>query len=97
MLHQKITIEEESTFPLFSSYEEASAFFIAKYGEDFILKSAQEIEGEKVYVYILVVDREAYEEGQKKLARFEIIKGTEFTDSFQSIGISENGDLFIAY
>jgi hypothetical protein len=96
-MHQKITIEDESHFPVFSNHEEASEFFKSQYGDDFILKSSKEIDGELVYIYVLVVDQEAFKSGQEKLARFEILEGSDFTNSFQSIGISENGDLFIAH
>jgi hypothetical protein len=97
MAHHKITIEEESEFPMFNSHQEAIEYFKTQYGDDFILKSSKEIDGETVYVYVLVVDREAFKSGQEKLARFEIVQGSEFTDSFQSIDISENGDIFIAH
>ncbi|OMP68450.1 hypothetical protein [Domibacillus epiphyticus] len=97
MAHHKITEEEESNLPMFNNHQEASEYFKTQYGDDFILKSSKEIDGETVYVYVLVVDREAYKRGQEKLARFEIVQGTEFTDSFQSINISENGDIFITH
>ncbi|RFU65470.1 hypothetical protein [Peribacillus glennii] len=96
MAAQKITKEEEIKLPVFNSHLDAVKHFKNKYGDDFVLKSQGEKNGEKIYIYVLLLDKEAFKEGQEKLARFEMVP-PEFTNSFQSIEIMENGDLRIAY
>ncbi|WP_419880583.1 hypothetical protein ACN6MY_13080 [Peribacillus sp. B-H-3] len=98
-MHQRITETDDQELPAFESSEEASAYFKKKYGDDFILKSTKEINGEQIDIYVLVLDREAFRSGEEKWAKAhqEIIEESDFTSSFQSIGISSNGEVYIAY
>ncbi|PLT34936.1 hypothetical protein [Bacillus sp. V5-8f] len=96
MTTKKITKEEEMKLPVFNSHLDAVNHFKKKFGEDFVLKSQGEKNGEKIYIYVLLLDREAFKTGQEKLARFEMVP-PEFTNSFQSIEIKENGDFRIAH
>lgn len=95
MAVQKITKDEENILPVFNSHQDALIHFKNKYGDDFMLKSSGEKNGEKINIYVLILDREAFESGQKKLARFEMVP-PDFINSFQSIEIKENGDFHIA-
>lgn len=93
---RKITQEEEMNIPLFPSHEQAKDYFLAEYGsENFVYKMTKEGAGELLHTYTLIVDHDAYKAGQAKLARFEMITGPEFTDSFQTIQITESGKVFI--
>ncbi|OIK04559.1 hypothetical protein [Bacillus sp. MUM 13] len=98
-MHQRITEADDQELPAFENSEEASAYFKEKYGDDFILKSSKEINGEQIDVYVLVLDREAFRNGEEKWAKAhqEIIEESDFTSSFQSIGIGRNGEVYIAY
>jgi len=95
MAIQKITPDEESRLPIFGSHEEASQFFTSQYGDAFVSKQNTELGGVTIYKYILIVDQEAYKTGQEKLARFEMMNGPEFMNSFQSIQITEDGEVEI--
>ena len=91
----KITPDEESKLPIFGSHEEAKEFFTTQYGDSFVYKQTTDLGGVAIYKYILIVDQEAYKTGQEKLARFEMMNGPEFMNSFQSIQITEDGEVEI--
>lgn len=91
----KITPDEESKLPIFGSHEEAKEYFTTQYADAFVHKKTSELGGVAIYKYILIVDKEAYKTGQEKLARFEMMNGPDFMNSFQSIQITEDGEVEI--
>ncbi len=67
-----ITREDEAKLPHFSSHAEARTYFSAKHGDDAFQIEGSFVVGEGddatiVYRYSLVLDRDAFEEGRRRL------------------------------
>ncbi|MFD0051225.1 hypothetical protein ACFVHQ_18215 [Actinomycetes bacterium NPDC127524] len=95
MEFQKITHEEEKSFPAFNNHLEAREYFKQYYMDHFTYKNKKEKGGQEIFSYVLVLNAEAYRSGQEKLARFEMVDGTDFSASFQTIDIYEDGGIYI--
>ncbi|WP_419884020.1 hypothetical protein ACN6MY_11420 [Peribacillus sp. B-H-3] len=95
MEFQKITYKEQKSFPAFKNHLEAREYFQQYYMDHFTYKNKKEKDGKEIFSYVLVLNEEAYRSGQEKLARFEIVHGTDFPSSFQTIEINEDGEIYI--
>lgn len=93
-----ISREEEYNLPQFKSHEEARIFFKEKYGDDFQMTDSSEIDGEKIYFYKLILNREAFEELHNQLREKGCAKMTkEMMFSSQDIQIFESGHIHIVH
>lgn len=97
MMVQRISREEEAELPVFKSYNEARAFFLNRYGDNFMLEDVETFDDETIYFCILVIDKEAWMKGQKQMQDHGYIVGTDFINSYQSIQISATGAIHIDY
>ena len=80
----KISREEESKMPSFTSHDEARAYFKDKYGNDFQMIDSREFEDKKIYFYNLILNKEKYLESRDLF-------------SYQSIEIDNNGNVHIIH
>lgn len=93
-----ISREEEYALPKFKSHQEARAYFKDKYGEDFQLMDSDVIDGEKIYFYKLILNKEALEEMYRQIEEKGYASGTtEMMFSSQDIQIWENGGIHIVH
>ncbi|WP_103652723.1 hypothetical protein [Bacillus thuringiensis] len=99
-----ISREEEAGIPDFKSYEEAREYFKEKYGDAFQLSESLEVDGEQVYLYMHIVDKEKFNEMQeyrsKHNTRFINAGNPEtkgFMESYQSIQVFEDGRVNITH
>ncbi|MDR5046795.1 hypothetical protein FNE59_14700 [Bacillus thuringiensis] len=99
-----ISREEEVEIPGFTSREEARKYFKEKYEEAFQLSESFKMDGEQVYSYMYIVDREKFNEIQEYMETHNTcfinsedpkIKG--FMESYQSILIFEDRRLSITH
>lgn len=93
----KISRNAEAKLPNFSSHDKAREYFKNKYGQRFIMMHSEIIDDQKVYFYSLLLDPEAFHDGQKKLAKGEAVSGFEFMDSYQPVEIFEDGRIHIIH
>ena len=92
-----ITREQEDVMPLFLNHKSAREWFKSHYGNRFVMKESSYIDGEKVYFYHLVMNRDAYLKGINKMSEGELIGGLDFIDSYQPIEITEDGMVHVIY
>ena len=95
-----ISRQEESTFPKFSSHEEAAAFFKERFGSDFILQDSEPIGNMLCHFYAIVTDHANYYQGRKLLAKGQSVTGElglKFLMSYQPVQIMENGEVHIVH
>ncbi|WP_373896407.1 hypothetical protein [Virgibacillus sp. CBA3643] len=92
-----ITREEETRFPTFLNHKSARLWFKEKYGKHFVMVGSEVIDGEKVYFYNLVLDRETYLEGREKLQSGEMVTGFDFINSYQAVEVYENGNIHVVH
>lgn len=79
------------------NHQSAREYFKKIYGKHFVLVDVDTIDGEKIYLYHLVLDEKKYKEGREKLLKGEIIFGTDYLFSYQPIEISEDGTVHIIH
>lgn len=93
-----ISREEEHNLPEFNSHAEARMYFKEKYGTDFMITDSDIIDGQKIYFYTLILDREAYYD---KMAELEVNGYVEMSERYffcsQDIQISEDGNVHIVH
>lgn len=98
MMNNRISYKEFKSYPKFENREEAEKWLKEKYGEDFFFLSERMNDGEPLYSYNYVLDRETYDKMQEWKERNKSVlfppwapetKG--FTDSFQEILIWDDG------
>lgn len=92
-----ISREDEAKIPAFTDYTKARLWFKERYGNRFILVSTENFDHGKIYFYHLILDREKYDELQEKLRNHEMVAGTEYLFSYQSIEISEDGSIHVIH
>lgn len=93
-----ISREEEYRLPRFESHDEARKYFKDKYGDNFQLMDSDTMDGEKIYFYKLILDKEAYYEMIAKLESNGVIPMCEkYLFCTQNIQISENGRVHIVH
>ena len=97
MMVQPISREEEAALPVFNSYNEARAFFLNRYGDNFMLENVETFDDETIYFCILILDKDAWIKGHQKLQEHGYVLGSEFLHSYQSIQISATGSIHIVY
>lgn len=93
----KISREEEKHIPDFTSHTEAITWFKKKYGKFFVADAIENINGETVYFYRLILNEDVYFEELKKLVSTGHTTGTDFLDSHQPIEIMEDGRVHIVH
>lgn len=100
----RISREKEAEIPDFKGHEEARKYFKEKYGDAFQLSESLEVDGEKVYFYMYIVDKEKFNEMQdymrKQSTRLINAGNPEtkgFMESYQSIQIFEDGRVNITH
>lgn len=102
----KISREEESKFPQFNTHQEAREYFKSIYGQNFQMQDSQEYNGEKIYLYHLILDMNQYLEAVKgineqQIESLEFNKGgclsERYMFSHQAIEISESGNVHIIH
>ena len=92
-----ITRKEEAELPTFTDYKAAFDYFMDKYPNSFELESVEEIGGKKCYFCALIVDRETYFIGRRKLMQLNAVTGMEFPQSYQPIQIMQDGSVHIVH
>lgn len=97
MMVKPISREEEAALPVFKSYNEARAFFLNRYGDNFMLENVETFDDETIYFCILILDKDAWVKGCKQLQDHGYIIGTDFINSYQPIQISDKGSIHIVY
>jgi hypothetical protein len=93
----KITIGEENQLPLFINHKSARTYFKNKFGNLFVMVDTDLINGEKMYLYHLVLDKPTYLDGREKLKRGDIDNCGDYIVSYQDIQIGANGSVKIFY
>ena len=92
-----ISRKAEAEIPVFASHELARGYFKSKYGNQFIMMSYEEVDEQTVYFYALLLNPNAFYDGQKQLAIGEGFSGIEYLNSYQSIEIFEDGRIHIIH
>ncbi len=99
-----ISREEAAEIPNFKSHEEARKYFKERYGDAFQLSEPFKIDGEQVYSYMYIVDKEKFNEMQDYMDKHNtrLINAGDpetegFMESYQSILIFEDGRLSITH
>ena len=94
----KISRQAEDEFPEFDSHEKARKYFKDKYGDSFILTSSEMIGDDKVFFYHLILDRQEYLKGRKKLEEDGFIMDSlDFINSHQPVEIFEDGRIHVIH
>lgn len=92
-----ITRKEEEEIPVFHGHDEAKAYFKEKYGDAFVQESVDTIDGQNCYFCALIVDRETYYIGLRKMQLGQAVYGMDFLKSKQPIQIFEDGSIHIVH
>lgn len=93
-----ISREDEAQIPDFSSHDEARDWFKLKYNNSFQLETSQEINGQKLYFYFLILDHEKFFKGQQEMTEKGFIgDALEYLGSYQKIEIYEDGSIHIVH
>ena len=93
----KISRQEEAEIPRFDSHKEARKWFVMKYGDDFEYCTSEIYGNEICYFYNLILDREIYEEENRKLIDGRKSDGLALLNSYQSIEIMTTGSIHIIH
>lgn len=93
----KYSREDEASLPDFKSHDEARAYFKDKHGDDFMMTGSDFIDGEKIYFYALVLNRDDYEKGMEELERIGYSYGLSLINSYQKIEIWESGNIHMIH
>lgn len=95
---KKISREEESKMPSFTSHDDARAYFKNRFGDDFQMVDSSEFEDEKIYFYNLILNKDYYMSYIRDAkVRAESDSSLLFTLSYQRIEINENGNVHILH
>lgn len=81
--------------PDFTSHDEARKWFKEEFGDRFLSRSIDEIEGKRVYYYHLIKDFDMYQEYMESLSssvKHEITSMKPF-ESYTTVEISEDGGI----
>lgn len=93
-----ISRAEEANIPEFSNYGDARQWFVDKYGDAFVLAGTDDsYDGGTMFTFHLILDRDTYNDGRKKLLAGEAVHGMEFILSYQPIEIFEDGHIHIIH
>lgn len=99
-----ITREDEARLPRFESHAEARTYFSAKYGDDAFQIEDSFVVGEDddatiVYRYSLVLDRDAFEEGRRRLMQGSLQGegAMRFLRSYQTVEVSLEGSVHVIH
>ena len=92
-----ISRQEEAELPAFTDHEQAKAYFREKHGDAFVVQDVEIIDGQNCYFCALIVDRETYYTGRRKLMQGHAVMGMEFPQSYQPIQIMEDGSVHIVH
>lgn len=87
----------EDDLPSFNSHKEVRLFFKDLFGDNFMLKSTDNINGDKIYFYTIIHDRKTWESGLKELDRNGFVSGTEFMMSTQDIQVFADGSTHMVF
>lgn len=80
--------------PDFTNHEKAKEWFQGQFGDRFVLKNSDVVEGKKVYYYHVVKNQEAYQEYMEMLSNEETTNITnEPFESYSTIEITEDGGI----
>lgn len=91
----KITRSAEAALPQFSNHEEARDYFKTQYGDRFIMTDSRVFDGVKTYFYHLLLGDSAYQGGIKKFRDGERVSDMDFLFSYQSVEITEDGQIHV--
>lgn len=95
---KKISREEENEMPSFASHDEARAYFKERFGDDFQMTDSREFDGEKIYFYNLILNKDYYISYLTNAeVRTEPNSNLLFMFSYQTVEISENGNIHIVH
>lgn len=94
-----ISREEEVKIPEFNNHDEARQWFKAKYGDNFVLTDSEQIDDRKCYFYFLILDKAAFEAGQKELLEngYMVANAKQYMFSHQPIQIFDDGSIHIVH
>lgn len=94
---KKYSREDEANLPDFSSHDEAREYFKEKHGSDFVMTDSEIINGQKIYFYALILNRDDYEKGMQRLATTGYTDGLSLMNSYQKIEIWEDGSIHMIH
>lgn len=84
--------------PDFTSHEDARSWFKEQFHDHFLLRSIDEINGERVFFYHIVKNSESYQQYMETFAKpgnHEITSMAPF-ESYSTVEISEDGNVSIS-
>lgn len=81
----------------FNGHTEAEEWFRDKFRDQFIMKGSGEVNGEIIYFYHIVTDREYYINGIKEIIENDIVNGFKLPSNYHIVGILEDGRVHIIY
>ncbi|MEH7114531.1 hypothetical protein V7124_19520 [Neobacillus niacini] len=94
---EKYSRTDEHNLPDFKSHDEARRFLKEKHGRALQLVGKEEIDGEMIYFYDLILNREVYVKGMNELIMKGHSSGLEFLMSSQRIEIWEDGRIHMIH
>lgn len=96
---KKISRQEESHLPAFSSHNDAAMYFFNQYKKSFKFIDSELIGGVRCFFYHLVINHEVYERGTDMLSRGSVSGdfGMQFLMSYQPIEIFEDGRVHLVH
>lgn len=98
MIEYGISREEEAKLPEFKSHDEARAYLKKEYGDNFQLMNSEDVFGETMYCYKLILNEKVYDEMMNELAKNGFCGMTEERMfSSQDIQIFESGNIHIVH
>jgi hypothetical protein len=95
--YRRLTRSFESDIPSFASHKEAQAWFEELFGDDFVLADTTMVDGEKLWIYTLIVNRSEWEAGREQLRELGYSSGMGFMMSTHKIEIFDSGNVHIVY
>ena len=93
----KISREEEAKLPAFDSHEAARGYFKERYGDDFIFIGSEKIMEEKCFFYYILLNRDAFVEGTRKIQAGIHDASLKYLESHQPVQIMESGSVHIVH
>jgi hypothetical protein len=97
MMSRRLTRSFLDELPAFKSHDEARQWFKQRFGNNFFMTESEVINGEKMYFYHLVVDRETYLKGMQELKEKGVVDGLDLINSYHPVEISEKGSVHIVF
>ncbi|RKQ31347.1 hypothetical protein [Oceanobacillus halophilus] len=81
--------------PDFKNHEDARQWFKEQFHDDFLIRSSDVVNGEKIYFYHIIKNPELYQQYMESFAKpvKHEITNMETFESYSTVEISEDGDV----